>query len=98
DLPRRSAAMSTTTTYTGVRIVDMPDLGAFTSGSSIVGEKAGSGRFSAASLGGYFLPLSGGTVTGPTAFNVTSPVPPVGSPVVVRQTLSVNSTVPAGQS
>ena len=55
--------MSTTTTYTGVRIVDMPDLGTFTSTSSLVGEAAGSGRFSAAGLSGYFLPLSGGTIT-----------------------------------
>ena len=46
--------MSMTTTYTGVRIVDMPDLGAFSSDSSIVGEHAGSGRFSAAALEAYF--------------------------------------------
>ena len=42
--------MSTTTTYTGVRIVDMPDLGAMNAASSVVGERAGSGRFSAAAL------------------------------------------------
>ena len=46
----------------------MPDLGTFTDTSSIVGEHAGSGRFTAASLKGYFLPLTGGTVTGPVTF------------------------------
>ena len=51
-----------------IRIVDMPDLGAFTSTSSIVGERAGSGRFSAGSLGSYFLPIAGGAVTGPVSF------------------------------
>jgi hypothetical protein len=72
--------MTTTITTTGgavvegVRIVDMPDLGAFTSGSSVVGELAGSGRFGATALGNYFLPLSGGkTVTGHVDFNVTPP-------------------------
>lgn len=61
------------TTINGVRIVDMPDLGAFDASSSIVGERAGSGRFSAASLGGYYLPLAGGkTVTGPVVFNPAS--------------------------
>jgi hypothetical protein len=56
------------TTVDGVRIVDMPDLGAFNSTSSLVGERAGSGRFSASGLTNYlttvYLPLSGGTVTG----------------------------------
>ena len=51
-----------------IRIADMPDLGTFTDTSSIVGENAGSGRFTAASLKGYFLPLTGGTVTGPVQF------------------------------
>jgi hypothetical protein len=69
--------MSTTTTYTGVRIVDMPDLGTFTSTSSLVGEHAGSGRFSAAGLGGYFLPLSGGTVSGVTNFYATDWMTPL---------------------
>jgi hypothetical protein len=48
-------------TIGGVRIVDMPDLGAFNSSSSLVGERAGSGRFSASGLAGYFLPITGGT-------------------------------------
>ena len=45
--------MSMTTTYTGVRIVDMPDLGAVTDNSSVVGEHAGSGRFGALALRSY---------------------------------------------
>ena len=45
--------MSTTTTYTGVRIADMPDLGAVNDASSVVGEHAGSGRFSATALRDY---------------------------------------------
>ena len=49
------------TTIGGVRIVDMPDFGAFNSSSSLVGERAGSGRFSASGLAGYFLPITGGT-------------------------------------
>jgi hypothetical protein len=48
--------MSTTTTYTGIRIVDMPDLGAVTDDSSVVGEHLGSGRFSAKSLRNYLSP------------------------------------------
>ena len=42
-----------TTTYTGVRITDMPDLGAVTDSSSVVGEHAGSGRFGAVALRDY---------------------------------------------
>jgi hypothetical protein len=46
--------MSTTTgTFPGVRIVDMPDLGAVNDSSSVVGERAGSGRFNALALRGY---------------------------------------------
>jgi hypothetical protein len=45
--------MSTTTTYTGVRIADFPDLGAVSDNSSIVGEHAGSGLFSAPALKRY---------------------------------------------
>ena len=41
-------------TIDGVRIVDMPDLGAFNDTSSVVGERAGSGRFGAPGLSGYF--------------------------------------------
>lgn len=37
----------------GVRVVDLPDLGALTNSSSVVGEHAGSGRFSAAALASY---------------------------------------------
>ena len=43
----------TTGTFPGVRIVDMPDLGAFNDSSSVVGERAGSGRFSAPQLRSY---------------------------------------------
>jgi endosialidase-like protein len=43
----------TTGTFPGVRIVDMPDLGAVTDASSVVGEHAGSGRFLATALRGY---------------------------------------------
>ena len=39
----------------GIRIVDMPDLGAVTSDSSVVGEHAGSGRFSASAFSSYVL-------------------------------------------
>jgi parallel beta-helix repeat protein len=43
----------TTGTFPGVRIVDMPDLGAVTDSSSVVGEHAGSGRFTAPALRAY---------------------------------------------
>ena len=43
----------TTGTFPGVRIVDMPDLGTVTDTSSVVGERAGSGRFSAIALRNY---------------------------------------------
>jgi hypothetical protein len=43
----------TTGTFPGVRIVDMPDLGTVTDTSSVVGEHAGSGRFSALALRNY---------------------------------------------
>ena len=43
----------TTGTFPGVRIVDMPDLGAVNDSSSVVGERAGSGRFSAPQLRSY---------------------------------------------
>jgi hypothetical protein len=87
--------MTTTITTTtgaaveGVRIADMPDLGAFTSDSSIVGEHAGSGRFSAISLSGYFLPLSGGNVTGQTTITLnTSGAPPAANALTVTQNAS----------
>jgi hypothetical protein len=41
------------TTIGGVRIADMPDLGAVNDSSSVVGERAGSGRFSAVALKTY---------------------------------------------
>ena len=37
----------------GIRIIDMPDLGAVNDSSSVVGERAGSGRFSAPALLSY---------------------------------------------
>ena len=43
----------TTGTFPGVRIVDMPDLGALNDTSSVVGERAGSGRFSAVAIANY---------------------------------------------
>ena len=43
----------TTGTLPGVRIVDMPDLGAVTDNSSVVGEHAGSGRFGATAFRSY---------------------------------------------
>ena len=46
-----------------VRIADMPDLGAVTDASSVVGEQAGSGRFTATALRVYCL--SSGPITGP---------------------------------
>jgi hypothetical protein len=54
----RPATTTTTTTpgtFPGVRIVDMPDLGTVTDTSSVVGERAGSGRFSAPQLRSYVL-------------------------------------------
>lgn len=45
--------MSTTTTYTGIRIADFPDLGAFTDTSQVVGERAGSGLFNAPAVLDY---------------------------------------------
>lgn len=71
------------TTIGGVRIVDMPDLGTFTGTSSLVGEHAGSGRFSATGLGGYFLPLAGGTITGNLAVAGT-----IGGPDVTTRVFS----------
>jgi hypothetical protein len=50
----------------GVRIGDMPDLGAVTDGASVVGEKAGSGRFLASALRTY-LGLTFATIAGLTA-------------------------------
>ena len=44
------------TTISGVPIVDMPDLGAVSDTSSVVGERAGSGRFSATALRAYCAP------------------------------------------
>ena len=43
----------TTGTFPGVRIADMPDLGAVNDASSFVGERAGSGRFGAPTLRSY---------------------------------------------
>ena len=43
----------TVAVFPGVRIVDMPDLGAVSDNSSFVGEHAGSGRFSALALRDY---------------------------------------------
>jgi hypothetical protein len=48
----------TTGTFPGVRIVDMPDLGAVTDSSSVVGERAGSGRFTAKALRTYIQPFN----------------------------------------
>lgn len=45
-------------TTSGVRIVDMPDLGSITEDSSVVGEHIGSGRFSAPSLRRYIQPFN----------------------------------------
>jgi hypothetical protein len=45
--------MSTTVTTLGVRVASLPDLGAVTDGSSVVGERAGSGRFAATALKSY---------------------------------------------
>lgn len=47
-----------------IRIIDMPDLGAVDDTSSVVGEKAGSGRFQASAMRSYVLSaLSGGDLT-----------------------------------
>ena len=43
----------TTGTFPGVRIADMPDLGAVNDASSFVGERAGSGRFAAPQFRAY---------------------------------------------
>ena len=54
----------TTGTLPGVRIVDMPDLGAVTDNSSVVGEHAGSGRFGATAFRSYsnMVTATGSTV------------------------------------
>ena len=44
---------ASTGSFPGVRIADMPDLGAFNDSSSVVGERAGSGRFGATALRNY---------------------------------------------
>ena len=63
-----------------IRIVDMPDLGAVTDDSSVVGEHAGSGRFAMTAMrnyitttgGGPFLPLTGGNLTGALTTSATA--------------------------
>jgi hypothetical protein len=45
----------TTGTFPGVRIVDMPDLGAVSDTTSVVAEKAGSGRINALALRNYSI-------------------------------------------
>ena len=54
-ITRRPKTTSTTTpgSFGGVRIADMPDLGAVDDTSSVVGERAGSGRFAATALRDY---------------------------------------------
>jgi len=47
------------TTVGGIRIEDMPDIGAITDDSSVVGEHAGSGRFSAPALRAYTMIQTG---------------------------------------
>jgi hypothetical protein len=68
----------------GVRIVDMPDIGAVTDDSSFVGEHAGSGRFSATAVRDYMGLSAGGFVkkTGDTmsgSLNVTGDVSATGN-------------------
>lgn len=66
----------------GIRIADMPDIGAVTDDSSFVGEHSGSGRFAATALrdymttsgGGPYLPLAGGTLTGDLSTNATADI------------------------
>ena len=57
----------------GIRIVDMPDLGEVDDTSSMVGKRAGSGRFSATALRSYiganYVPLSGGAVANAGVFD-----------------------------
>lgn len=61
--------VSTTTSsdapFGGVRIADMPDLGAVNDSSSVVGEKAGSGRFAASALLTYISSGLPDTLQGP---------------------------------
>lgn len=65
------------TTVTGVRIVDMPDLGAVNDTSSVVGERAGSGRFAALALRSYIF---GGAINMPSLPNAQPDgTPPVGA-------------------
>ena len=47
--------MSTTGTFPGIRIADMPDLGPVTDTSWLVGEHAGSGLFTLAALKAYLF-------------------------------------------
>jgi hypothetical protein len=87
------------TTVGGVRIVDMPDLGAFNSSSSLVGERAGSGRFSASGLAGYFLPITGGTaltVNGTISADVIGANSINSNTGITANSITVGTTLTAG--
>jgi Pectate lyase superfamily protein len=55
-----------TITTPGIRVVDLPDLGVVNDGSSVVGERAGSGRFSAVALRNYMAAAGTPLVAGAT--------------------------------
>lgn len=81
-----------------IRIVDMPDLGAVTDDSSVVGEHAGSGRFAMTAMrnyitttgGGPFLPLVGGNLTGNLTTSATANII-AGSDVLITGAVHVGS-------
>lgn len=73
SLTRRHASARSLTPgveSTSIRIVEMPDLGALTDNSSVVGEHAGSGRFMAPALRNYLLTDAGTGYVHNGLFNV----------------------------
>lgn len=83
----------------GIRIVDMPDLGAMDDSSSVVGERAGSGRFAATALRDYLATdeWQAGTVTavGPGLAIVGATLVASGTPVATDHLGWINVTDPA---
>jgi hypothetical protein len=67
----------TTGTFPGVRIVDMPDLGAVSDTTSVVAEKAGSGRINALALRDYSIQTVPALIDSMVPPLVASLVPPM---------------------
>jgi hypothetical protein len=78
--------MSTTTAYSGVRIFDLPDLGAVSDTSSVVGERAGSGLFSAPAMRTYMSAIVAANLEAETAARIAGD-----AAVAAKATQFVNS-------